>query len=220
VNFTRLSLCAALLAAGGAQAQLIEPAPATATTQLQAQPSAQSSAFARSFQPFPRVYGSNEAPNPDPKLFGDYRSDPKLTLGVDLGGNFGIEAGYTNLRSRGVHYVDMGRADERANALGTRGSSSYLAGKLTVPVDDRLTAYGTLGVAVSDNNKRILDQHDLSPKALKDSDVGVYAGVGARYKLSERATITGQAQRFGDTERKWGSDTNANGVSAKLKLGF
>jgi opacity protein-like surface antigen len=202
-----LVLAAALLAVGSAQAQLVDqPSP----PQFEVRIPAQAQPFAGSFQVFPRSYMRNETAIPDVKLFEDYRTDPKLRAGYDLTPTLAIEAGYANLFSRGFRHVDYGRADERAGALGAKGFSSYLAGKYMVPVGERFTAYGKLGVAVSERKTR--DKTDV--------DVGPYANVGARYKLSEKASVTGEYEHYGDSARKWGGATNATGVNAKLKLGF
>lgn len=208
----RLVLAVASLAAGSAQAQLVEPAGAP---QLQRQARPQDQDFAKSFEPLTRPYVTNETEGPNDKLFGDYRTDPKLRAGFDLNPNFAIETGYQNLYSRGFHYVDPGRAADRAGALGTKGSASYLAGKLTVPVDGRFSAYGKLGIAYSE--RKI---HDSQVSSARDVDVGSYANVGARYKLNDKASINAQYERYGDSAKKFGSDTNAGGVSAKLKVGF
>jgi hypothetical protein len=205
-----LVLAAAGLAAAGAQAQLVEPA---SGTPLQHQPQPQ--AFTRSFQPQPRSYVANEAEAPDPKLFPDYRTDPKLRFGFNLNPYFAIETGYQNLYSRGFHYAEPGRPEERAGALGNHGSASYVAGKLTVPVNEQFTAYGKLGVADSERTVR-----DSRTTSLVEGDIGPYAHVGAKYKLNDKASISAQYEKFGDSAKKFGNDSNASGVSAKLKIGF
>jgi hypothetical protein len=209
---SRLVLAAASFAAAGAQAQLVEPA---AAPQLRRQPQPQDQAFAKSFRPLPRPYVANEADTPDSKLFPDYRSDPKLRAGFDLNPYFAIETGYQNLYSRGFHYADPGRPHEREGALGSNGSASYIAGKLTIPVDERFTAYGKVGVA--DSDRKI---HDSRSTSLREADIGPYANVGARYKLNDKASISAQYEKFGDSANKFGNDGNASGVSAKLKIGF
>ena len=198
---------AVLAVVGSAQAQRLNlPAPQSETPAI---------SLSRT-QPFPLPYTTNEATkeilyNRFP-MFNEYRTDPKLVLGFDLTPNFGLEAGYTNLFSRGFHYADIeARHENREGALGQGGFTSYAAVKLTVPVNDRLTAYSKFGIAYS--------ERDTFARSVKDADAGPYANVGAHYKLSDRATLSGEYQRTGDT-KKWGNDTNANGVGAKLNLGF
>jgi hypothetical protein len=50
--------------------------------------------------------------------------------------------------------------------------------------------------------------------------VGAYAGMGARYKLNEKATVSAQYEQYGNSAKKWGSETNNSGLSAKFKMGF
>jgi opacity protein-like surface antigen len=208
-----LALAAAGLAAAGAQAQLVEP---SSPSQLQRQIQPQDQAFAKSFQPLPHPYMRNEAEIPDIKMFGDdYRVDPKLRAGFDLNPNFAIEAGYQNLYSRGFHYVEPGRAAERAGALGTAGSAGYLAGKVTVPVDEHLSAYGKLGHAFSERTI-----HDSDTTSARDVDAGPYVNVGAKYKLSDKISVNAQYEKYGDSAKKFGNDSNGSAVSAKLNVGF
>jgi hypothetical protein len=204
---------AALLAVGCAQAQLLDQA---TPSQLEKATPAQSQPFAGSFRPFPRPYQlETEKRISYDTIFDSYRTDPKLMMGVELSPNLAIETGYVNLRSRGFHFVDYGRADERAGALGAKGFSSYLAGKLTVPVGERFAAYGKLGVSYS-----LRKAHDSAGKSVAEIDAGPYANIGARYKLNEKASVSGEYTRFGATANKFGGDTNANGVTTKLKVGF
>jgi hypothetical protein len=163
-----------------------------------------------------RLYtGENKSTTVFDTTFGGYRTDPKLMFGVQLNPNVAVEAGYANLFSRGFHFVDYGRSDERSGALGTRGFSSYLAGKLAVPLGEQVSAWGKLGIAYSQQVA-----HDRAGLRVRDGDVGAYANVGARYKLNDRISVSGELTRSGDTANKWGGTSNATGASASLKVGF
>lgn len=195
-----------ILVAGSAQAQLLKLPP----SEFQAQ----TLTLSRT-QPFPLPYINNETPVLQDNPLRTYRSDPKLVAGFDLNRNFGFEAGFSNLFSRGFHYVDVdAHPEEREGVLGNHGFTSYLAAKLTVPIGERLSTYGKVGIAYSERETR-----DAAARPVKDADAGPYANVGARYKLTDKATLSGEYQRAGDT-KKWGGDSNANGVGAKLHLGF
>lgn len=209
-------LAAVTLAAGAARAQsLEEPAPPTLSSTPPAAP-----AFAK-VQPAPRTYMGNAAETvwpgmQDKSTFGIYVTDPKLFAGVKLSPNVAVEAGYANLFTRGYRFADYGRQDEVAGAIGTKGSNSYLAGRIDIPVTDSLSTYGKLGVAYSERTAR--DQTLRTTRT--ESDVGTYAGMGATYKVSERASVSAQYEQYGNTAKKWGSETNNSGVSAKFKMGF
>lgn len=214
MSTVRIALAAGcLLAATFAQGQLPEsPAP----TRLERNKPVLSSAFTRSPGPFTYLYNAaNEGATAFDTVFGSYHTDPKLVFGIQLSPRFALETGYANLLSEGVHFVDYGRADERAGALGTKGFSSYVAGKLTLPLNEQLSAYGKLGAARSE---RIT--HDRAGLRVTNFDAGPYANVGARYKLNERATISGELTRVGDTANQWGGSSNSTEASANLKVGF
>ena len=214
---THLALAAGLLAAGAAQAQLLDNAAAakdlSATRAL-------SPPFAHVL-PVQRTYMGNAAEADglryqDKSAFGVYVSDPKLFAGVNLSPYFAIETGYANLYTRGFHFADYARPDEVNGALGTKGSNSYLAARLNVPVNDQFAAYGKLGVAVSD---RVA--HDKTYRnTVVDTDVGPYVGMGARYKVNEKASVSAGYEQYGNSAKKWGSETNNSGLQARFKMGF
>ena len=217
MNTIHLALDAGLLAAGAAQAQLLDgaaPPKDLSATQVLSPP------FAK-ILPVPRTYMGNEAETgglrfQDKSAFGVYVSDPKLFAGVNLSPNFAIEAGYANLYTRGFHFADYARPDEVNGALGTKGVNSYLAARLNVPVNDQFSAYGKLGVAVSE---RVTHDKTLR-NTVSDIDVGPYVGMGARYKVSEKATVSAGYEQYGNSAKKWGSETNNSGLQAKFKMGF
>jgi opacity protein-like surface antigen len=213
------ALAAGLLAAGGAQAQLLDGAAAPRT--LSSTP-APSQPFGK-VQPVPRTYIGNAAEpvgqrNPDKSAFGVYVADPKLFGGINLSPNVALEAGYANLYTRGYHFADYARPDEVNGALGTKGFNSYLAARVNVPVNDSFSAYGKVGVAYSE---RVAHDKTLRATATAaDGDVGAYAGMGARYKLTEKASVSAQYEQYGNSAKKWGSETNNSGLSAKFRMGF
>jgi opacity protein-like surface antigen len=206
----------ALATAGSAQAQLLDKA---AATDLSGTP-ALSQPFAK-IQPVPRTYMGNAAETgglryQDKSAFGVYVSDPKLFGGINLAPNVALEAGYANLYTQGFRFVDYARLDEVNGVLGTKGFNSYLAARVNVPVNDQFSAYGKLGVAVSE---RVAHDRTLRATA-SDTDVGAYAGMGARYKVSEKAAVTAGYEQYGNSAKKWGNQTNNSGLSAKFNMGF
>ena len=210
------ALAAGLLAAGGVNAQLLEESAATLSTTP-----ASSRAFA-SVHPHSRAYMENVAEptgsimNADKSAFGVYVADPKLVAGFNLNPNFAIETGYANLYTRGFHFADYARPDEVNGALGTKGFNSYLAARINVPVTDKLAAYGKLGVAYSE---RVAHDRSLRTTA-SEVDVGAFTGVGARYKLNDKASVSAGYEQYGNSAKKWGSETNNSGLNAKFKMGF
>lgn len=201
----RFVLITAAFVSGSAQAQL---APGSPPPTLQ--PQAPAKVFEPSFQPFPRAYGSNQAATPNDSMHKGFRTDPRLVGGIELAPGLALEAGYVNGFDRGFHAIDEGRPEEVAGALGNQGYSMHVAGKVSVPLGERLSAYGKLGVARS------------ARKAYGNiaTDTGLYTGVGARYKLGENADIDAEAGRHGQAASKWSNVTNADAVRARVRIGF
>lgn len=220
----RLALAAALLLAGSAQAQVLENAPGTFSKPRQ---SATQALFDKAYQVYPRAYGGNEAASPNDKAFQErFRRDPRLLGGYQLTSNLAIEAGYVYLLDRGFHRVDPFEPDNALGSLSTSNFSSHVALKYSLPLTDRLTAYGKVGVAHSvmtpAPNKVALDGEYVPGKPVRKQEVdrGRYLGVGAEYKLGKNASIDAQYGSHGDTAEKWGRATNATGAKANLKIGF
>jgi hypothetical protein len=171
--------------------------------------------------PAPHPYVRNEADssgnavmNNNKASFDAWVTDPRLVAGVDLTPNLAIETGIVNLYDRGTFYAEHTRRENVAGAFGSGGFNSYLAAKVMLPLTDRLQAYGKVGRAYSEYDSR--DEHHA---ALIRTDAGPYVGTGAQYKLHDRATVSGGYARYGDAQ-KWGSASNNNGISARVKLGF
>lgn len=177
---------------------------------LQPQAPAGATAFDRSFQPYPRTYGSNRAAGPNDQLHTGFRTDARLVGGAELAPGLALEAGYVPGFDRGFHAVHEGRPDEVAGALAVGGYSTHLAGKVSLPLSERLSVYGKLGVAHS--GRKV--------EGIRVTDTGLYTGAGGQYKLGEHAAIDAEYGRHGNAAGKWGNKTNADAVKASVKLGF
>jgi hypothetical protein len=239
MNRMHRAAAAALFAAGAAGAQSLDDsaAPAArdaATSRLVAdrpasvllpQPAAALSSTPavpapfRHIGPAPRTYLRNEADTDrmprNPSAFGRWLTDPRLLAGVELAPWLAVEGGYVELHDRGTRFVDFARGDEAAGALGLKGSQTHAAVKLTAPVGQRLEAYGKAGIAYSEYK-----HGNGEGRAVTDVDAGPYVGIGARYRLNGKASVTAGYEQYGDSERKWGGASNNNGLKAKLNLGF
>jgi hypothetical protein len=203
----RIALTAILLVAGGAQAQLIAPALQPA---LQSALQTERPAALRNVPSFPRYVAHGEGlPPADPLALDLYRADPKLFAGVDLNSRLGIEATFNNPNYReGLHYIGFGPRLAQGIPLAVGGFDLNVGARLSVPVDDRIDAFGTLGVATVVRKK-----HDIST-----ADVGTLASVGATYKVNSRQTATAEIP-LGAIARKAMSGSTT-GLGASVKLGF
>lgn len=203
MNAFQIVLSATLLTASSAQAQFVTPPQAPV---LQAERPAPM----RNLQSFPGVYGESEGlPPSDPLAVDLYRYDPKLHAGVAFSSHFGIEATLTNPNYvQRLTYMGSGPRLAQGVPLGTGGYDFVLAPKLTLPIDDRLSAFGKLGVAASE---RVHRQDTIT-------DIGPAASVGTTYKLKNGQTVTAEIP-LSPLERKAISGSTA-GYGARLKVGF
>lgn len=207
-----LLLAAAVAAGSHAQAQLVEQPPAP----VELADTRPRSVFAAPRDPagqtFPRVYGGNLNANPNDRLFaGLFKTDPRLLMGVAATRGLAFEAGYVNLLDQGFRPVNERDPEDTTGAIGLRGFNLHAAVKVTQPLGERLSAYGKLGVAHSQNRRGVR----------KGVDTGLYSGVGAQYKVSERVTFDGSFENHGHAAERFENATNSSSrVRANLNVGF
>lgn len=205
-------LAAAVATGAPAQAQLAEPAPAPVELADTRARSVFSAPRDPGFQTFPRVYGGNLNANPNDRLFGGlFKTDPRLLMGVAVTPALAFEAGYVNLLDQGFRPVNERDPEDTTGAIGLRGFNLHAAVKVTQPLGERLSAYGKLGVAHSQNRRGVI----------QGVDTGLYTGVGARYRVSERVTLDGSFENHGHAAQRFQNATNSSSrVKANLSLGF
>lgn len=230
---TRTVLLPLLLATAGAQAQLVDHG-----TTVSADPPGRYGPLAEGFKRSSPFYGRNEAANPNDRLFPGFRTDPRLVFGFALNDYLAIEGGYAHLRDEGFHKIDTfdprRRAVESAVAAGALGAVSHtthIAAKLTVPVNERLSAYGKLGVAQSTvrNDGFLTPERAQAMQAaraagrpgspfVEETRTGAYGALGARYKVNSRTTLSGEYTVNGSADKFKGS--NASGLKGSVGIGF
>ncbi len=205
-------LAAAVAAGAPAQAQLMEQAAAPVALADTRPRSVFAAPRDPGHQTFPRVYGGNLNANPNDRLFaGLFKTDPRLLMGVATAPGLAFEAGYVNLLDQGFRPVNERDPEDTTGAIGLRGFNLHAAVKVTQPLGERLSAYGKLGVAHSQNRRGVL----------KGVDTGLYTGIGAQYKMSERVTIDGSFENHGHAAQRFENATNSSSrVKANLSLGF
>lgn len=139
-------------------------------------------------------------------------ADAKIFGGVDFTDNLGVEAGYVNFSSRDRQYSEAYTGIPGGVKTSTKGYGAYVAAKYTVPITERFSAYGKLGLAHSQRK-----WHNDIGYSATDSDNDVYAGVGAQYKLNENISLVGEYENYGK-HKDFGA--RAGVWSAGLKFGF
>lgn len=139
----------------------------------------------------------------------NYKSSGKIFGGVDINERFGVETGYTDFRTSRTNYT-------RNNVNGqaeTDGYGAYVAGKATMPINDKTGVYGKLGVAHT--------KHEMNATtpgvARKVSDNGVYAGVGVQHAINEQVSLIAEYERYGK-EKDFGAKPDVFTIGAKYKF--
>lgn len=222
MNAKGIVFAATLLLIGSARAQLAEaPSP-----RLQAEPGGRFGPLAAGFKRYEPVYGGNETANPNDRQFQGFRTDPRLVIGYAFNRYLAVETGYSHLRDEGFHKIDPGPMESAvgAGALGAKSHTTYVAAKLTLPVTERLTAYGKLGVAQSTvtNDGFVTEQQAkrrLNGGAFAgETSTGGYGALGAKYKLNDRATLSGEVRKNGSADKFRAS--NGSAVQGSVGFGF
>jgi len=148
----------------------------------------------------PHAYVGIGAATADNKSTDDYHTNAKIYGGYEFDQNWGVEAGYTNF---GKEDVAVGNV---------KGSGTYVAGKYSVPLGERFTGYGKLGVSY---NERKLSSSTLGQ--VNSYDTGLYGGVGVEYKLNEKLAVNAEYERYGK-DKAFGAKADVYTVG--LKYGF
>lgn len=138
-------------------------------------------------------------------------ADAKIFGGVDFSNNVGVEAGYVNFSRQERRFSEQQSGISGGVTAATKGYGTYVAAKYTVPISDRFAAYGKLGVS---HNER---KYSSNVGANTDIDNGVYAGLGAQYKLNENLSLVGEFEQYGKGKQ---IGARAGVWSAGLKVGF
>lgn len=219
MSATRFAFTATLAVAAGAHAQAPEP-PSEAPLPVDVMAAVPAPPPFK-VETLPRTYFGNAAGTGATRIFdngsafGVYRTDPKLIAGINLTRHLAVETGYTSLINRGHYFADYTRPDDVAGGLGAKGFHSYLATRLVLPLGERLQTIAKVGVAHSE-----FIRVGLRGSRTREFDVGPYASLGLQYQLGKNATLVGAYERYGDTERRWGVNSNNNGFTVKLNVDF
>ena len=136
-----------------------------------------------------------------------WKAGGKIFGGYEFDQNWGVEAGYTRFGRTAFSYP----LTDGTLSGSIKGDGAYAAGKYTVPLNDKVSAYGKLGVAYSERTYR------SNFGALGEHDTGLYASAGLQYKLTENVALTGEYERYG---KKKMLGAKADAFTVGLKYGF
>jgi OOP family OmpA-OmpF porin len=138
------------------------------------------------------------------KLFGGYQFTP----------NFGVETGFADL---GKLAVEGG--PEWAHTRGNvRPRMLYAAATASMPLTDRFTLSGKLGVAAT----RLTHTINTGGGDYTESHNGgnLVAGIGASYALNEKVALVAEYENFGKIHKVVGEDVKAEMVSVGVRMKF
>ena len=127
-------------------------------------------------------------------------TNAKVYGGYEFDQNWGVEAGYTNFDKEDVAGGNV------------KGSGTYVAGKYSIPLAERVTGYGKLGVSY---NERKYSSSTLGQ--VNSYDTGLYGGVGVEYKLNEKLAVNAEYERYGK-DKAFGAKADVYTIG--LKYGF
>lgn len=139
----------------------------------------------------------------------DWRAAPKVFGGYNLNQNWAVELGYTHQGSRDYDTTSPAGVIGRSSV---KGSDSYVAAKYSIPVNERVSAYGKLGASYSERENRQFGRADYT-----EHDTGAYGALGMEYALNEKTSVVGEYERYG---RDKATGAKADALSVGLKYGF
>ena len=148
----------------------------------------------------PHAYVGIGAATANNKSTDDYKTNAKIYGGYEFDQNWGVEAGYTNFDKEDIPVGNV------------KGSGTYVAGKYSVPLGERFTGYGKLGVSY---NERKVSSSTLGQ--INSYDTGLYGGVGVEYKLNQNLALNAEYERYGK-DKAFGAKADVYTVG--LKYGF
>jgi OOP family OmpA-OmpF porin len=93
-----------------------------------------------------------------------------------------------------------------------KGSGTYVAGKYSMPLGERFTGYGKLGVSYNERK-----YSSALGTQVNNYDTGLYGGVGVEYKLNQNLALNAEYERYGK-DKAFGAKADVYTVG--LKYGF
>jgi OOP family OmpA-OmpF porin len=121
-----------------------------------------------------------------------YKSSAKVFGGYEFTPNWGVEAGYTDLR-KARSGLDYGQSPAHVTHEGSR---SYVAAKAAVPVNAQVSLYGKLGVGYTSIDKTY-KLPSYEPIRASDHETEAYGAVGAQYQLNPKVALIAEYERYG-----------------------
>jgi OOP family OmpA-OmpF porin len=139
-----------------------------------------------------------------------YKFSGKVFGGVELTDKFGVEAGYTDFRKAGGNYT-LNNGTTATNE--TDGYGAYVAGKAAMPLNDKFSVYGKLGVA----HTKAKMQSATPELNRKVSDNGGYGALGMQYNVNPQVALIAEYERYGK-KQDFGPKPDVFTIGAKYQF--
>jgi OOP family OmpA-OmpF porin len=133
-------------------------------------------------------------------------------LGYEIDDRWAVEAGYFNQGSPGYAYR-LGGQDGR---LTSHGRSWILAGRATLPLNERFALVGRLGLA--SNHSSLTGTGEAATRAVSGSTTALYGGIGLEMALAPGWHLGLAWEDLGMNREKGGRVVN--GLSTTLRYKF
>ena len=134
----------------------------------------------------------------------------QLVGGVDLTKNFGLEAGYADLREASV--------SGNGARLTSKPQVFYVAGTATLPIDEQFSVFGKAGIA-SAHTKISASVPGLSDSGTDNETTGVI-GVGAAFHLNKNVSFVAEYEYFGKVAKDGDASLKADLLSFGVRYKF
>ena len=123
----------------------------------------------------------------------------KLFGGYDFNRTWGVEAGFVGNSRFGSSLMIPEGSTYRAVPIAFRTRTGYLAAKATMPVSERFSIVTKLGVAASRSKVDMSDPINVYNEHSSSTKYGLYAGIGLKYQLTEKVSLSLELERMGRT---------------------
>jgi OOP family OmpA-OmpF porin len=123
---------------------------------------------------------------------GGHKTSAKIFGGYEFDRTWGLEAGYTDFRKSGFNYTT---ANGTAGQGTSDGHATYLAAKANMPVNEKVSVFGKLGV--QNSHRSFTTNTGLSGSS---SETGAYGAAGLQYNLSKEVSLTAEYERYGKSK--------------------
>ena len=138
----------------------------------------------------------------------------RVLAGYNFNSNWAIEGGYADFGSSKYNFTAASGVN---GSLDVNSHAWYVAAKGSIPINETFSLYGKLGLTT--NNVDRDGTGPASDATQRVTNTGLYAGIGAQYKLSEKVAVTLELEHFGQLN-SYGNDTNTILISTGVRYSF